>query len=53
MANDLMLVAQAAVALPLAVAVVAGPSALTGDLAGQTLEATLIVAATSPARLCM
>ena len=44
MANDLMLVAQAAVALPLAVAVVAGPSALTGDLVGQTLQATLIVA---------
>jgi hypothetical protein len=44
-ANDLMLVAQATVALPLAVAVVAGPSALAGDLAGQTLQATLIVAA--------
>ncbi len=43
MANDLMLVAQAAVALPLAVAVVAGPSALTGDLVGQTVQATLIV----------
>ncbi len=45
MANDLMLVAQAAVALPLAVAVVAGLPALTGDLAGPTLEAALIVAA--------
>jgi YwiC-like protein len=45
MANDLMLVAQAAVALPLTVAVVTGPSALTGDLAGATLQATLIIAA--------
>jgi hypothetical protein len=45
LANDLMLVAQAAVALPLAVAVVAGPSALTGVLAGPTVEATLIIAA--------
>jgi hypothetical protein len=45
LANDLMLVAQATVALPLTVAVVAGPGALTGDLAGPTLEATLIVAA--------
>ena len=45
MANDLMLVAQAAVALPLAVAVVAGPSALAADLAGITLQATVIVAA--------
>jgi hypothetical protein len=43
-ANDLMLVAQAAVALPLAVAVVAGPAALTGGLARPTLEATVIVA---------
>ena len=40
-----MLVAQAAVALPLAVAVVAGPAALVDDLAGRTVEATLIVAA--------
>jgi hypothetical protein len=45
MANDLMLVAQATVALPLTVAVVAGPSALAGDLAGATLQATGIVAA--------
>jgi hypothetical protein len=45
MANDLMLVAQATVALPLTVAVVTGPSALTGDLAGATLQATLIIAA--------
>ncbi len=45
LANDVMLVAQAAVALPLAVAVVAGPAALAGGLAGATLEATLIVAA--------
>ena len=45
MANDLMLVAQATVALPLTVAVVAGPSALVGDLAGVTLQATVIVAA--------
>jgi hypothetical protein len=45
LANDLMLVAQAAVALPLAVAVVAGLPALTGDLAGPTFEAALIVAA--------
>ena len=45
LANDLMLVAQATVALPLAVAVVAGPSALAGDLAGQTIEATAVVAA--------
>ncbi len=45
LANDLMLVAQAAVALPLAVAVVAGPAVLVDDLAGRTVEATLIVAA--------
>jgi hypothetical protein len=43
-ANDLMLVAQATVALPLAVAVVAGPATLTGALARPTLEATVIVA---------
>ncbi|MDH3958529.1 MAG: YwiC-like family protein [Actinomycetota bacterium] len=43
-ANDLLLVAQATVALPLAVAVVAGPAAVRGDLAGPTLQATLIVA---------
>jgi YwiC-like protein len=45
MANDLMLVAQASVALPLTVAVVSGPSALAVDLAGATLQATLVVAA--------
>lgn len=45
MASDLMLVAQATVALPLVVAVVSAPSALTGELAGPTLEATLVVAA--------
>jgi hypothetical protein len=45
LANDLMLVAQATVALPLTVAVVAGPSALTGDLARPTLQATVIIAA--------
>jgi hypothetical protein len=44
LANDLMLVAQAMVALPLTVAVVAGPSALTGGLAGPTLQATVIIA---------
>ena len=45
LAHDLMLVAQATVALPLTVAVVAGPQALAGDLVGATLEATVIVAA--------
>jgi hypothetical protein len=45
LANDLMLVAQATVALPLTVAVVAGPSALTGGLARPTLQATVIIAA--------
>jgi uncharacterized membrane protein YgcG len=45
LANDLMLVAQATVALPLTVAVVAGPSALTGELARPTLQATVIIAA--------
>lgn len=45
LANDFMLVAQAALSLPLAIAVVAGPAALAGDLAGQTLQATMIVAA--------
>jgi hypothetical protein len=45
LANDLMLVAQATVALPLTVAVVAGPSAVAGDLAGATLQVTVIVAA--------
>jgi len=45
LANDLMLVAQATVALPLSVAVVAGPAMLVGDLAGPTVQATLVVAA--------
>ena len=45
LANDLMLVAQAAVALPLTVAVVAGPATLAEQLAGPTIEATLIIAA--------
>jgi hypothetical protein len=45
LANDFMLVAQATVALPLTVAVVAGPSDLVGDLAGATLQATVIIAA--------
>ncbi len=45
LANDLMLVAQATVALPLAVAVVAGPSVLAGDLLGLTIQATAVVAA--------
>ena len=45
LANDLMLVAQAAAALPLAVAVVAGRGALTSDLLGATVQATLVVAA--------
>ncbi len=45
LANDLMLVAQAGVALPLAVGVVAGPAQLFGGLGGPTLEATLIVTA--------
>ena len=44
LANDLLLVAQATVALPLAVAVGAGPAAVLGDLAGPVLPATLIVA---------
>lgn len=42
--NDLLLVAQATVALPVAVAVVAGPAAVLGDLAWQTVQTTLIVA---------
>jgi hypothetical protein len=43
MANDLLLVAQAVAALPLSVAVVAGPNAVLGDLAGSTLTATVLV----------
>jgi hypothetical protein len=45
LANDLLLVGQAAVALPLTVAVVAGPDAVSGDLASPTAQATLVVAA--------
>jgi hypothetical protein len=45
LANDVLLVAQAVVALPLAVAVVAGPADLADALATSTVEATLVVAA--------
>lgn len=45
LANDLMLVGQATVALPLTVAVVAGPSLVPGDLATHTAQATFVVAA--------
>ncbi len=45
LSNDLMLVAQAAVALPLSVAVVTGVDDLSGALAGPTLQATAVVAA--------
>lgn len=45
LANDLLLVAQAVVAVPLSVAVVAGPPALTGPLATSTATSTLMVAA--------
>jgi len=45
LANDLMLVAQAMVALPLAVAVVAGPDQLAGGLRSSAIQATLVVAA--------
>jgi hypothetical protein len=44
MANDLLLVAQAVAAVPMTVAVVAGPAALAGDLAGLTITCTLVVA---------
>jgi hypothetical protein len=44
MANDLLLVAQAVAAVPMTVAVVAGPAALAGDLAGLTTTCTLVVA---------
>ena len=45
LANDLMLVAQAILALPLAVAVVAGPDQLAGGLRGSAVQATLVVGA--------
>ncbi len=45
LANDLLLVAQAIAALPLAVAVVAGPAALLDGLARPTLICTALVAA--------
>lgn len=45
MANDLLLVAQAAVAVPLTVAVVAGPGTVTGVAARDTATATALVAA--------
>ncbi len=45
LANDLLLVAQAGVALPLAVGVVAGPREALDALGGPTLQATLIVTA--------
>ncbi len=44
MANDVLLIAQAVVALPLAVAVVAGPAGLADALAAPTIEATIVVA---------
>jgi hypothetical protein len=43
MANDLLLVAQAVAAVPLTVAVVAGPGALSGALARDTATATVLV----------
>ena len=45
MSNDLLLVAQAVAAVPLAVAVVAGPAALLGDLLAPTLTAAALCAA--------
>lgn len=42
--NDIVLVAQAVVALPLCIAVVAGPQALVGDLAVPAAQATCVVA---------
>jgi hypothetical protein len=45
MANDLLLVAQALAAVPLTVAVVAGPAAVAGDLAASTATCTAVVAA--------
>lgn len=43
-ANDLLLVAQAVAAVPLTVAVVAGPGAPTGDLAADTVLSTALIA---------
>lgn len=45
MANGLILVAQAVAAVPITVAVVAGPQALTDGLGGTTAQATALVAA--------
>jgi hypothetical protein len=42
--NDLLLVAQAVAAVPVAAAVVAGPAEVLGPLAGQVLVATAVVA---------
>ncbi len=44
LATDLLLVAQALVGVPMAVAVVAGPAAVTGELAGPTATCTAILA---------
>jgi hypothetical protein len=44
MANDLLLVAQALAAVPLTVAVVAGPDSVTGPLAGDTAGLTALMA---------
>lgn len=45
MANDLLLVAQAVAAVPLTVAVVAGPATVLGSMAGATATCTAMVAA--------
>lgn len=45
MSNDLLLVAQAVVAVPLTVAVVAGPAQLLGDLLAATLVGATLCAA--------
>ncbi len=45
LANDLLLVAQAGIALPLAVGVVAGPAEALDSLVGATVQASLIVTA--------
>ncbi|MCU0284454.1 MAG: YwiC-like family protein [Candidatus Nanopelagicales bacterium] len=44
MVNDLLLVAQAVASVPIAAAVVAGPAAVLGELAGEVVEATGLVA---------
>lgn len=44
LANDLLLIGQAVVAVPLTVGVVAGPAALSGSLAGDTMTCTAVVA---------